>query len=102
MFVPFPSCPRSPFPQHHTLPFEITAPVKSPADADTPTAPRRTSVGSEVRELVPRPTSPDPFLPQQMTAPSACSAHACPPPALTLTLAFVPSVRAVRSSVFAS
>jgi hypothetical protein len=75
--VPFPSCPERFSPQHNTVPVEERAHVWYPpaAIAATPEPNPETPTGTELFLVVPFPSWPEVFNPQQSTPPPAVRAH---------------------------
>jgi hypothetical protein len=75
--VPFPSWPELLSPQHNTAPVEEWAHVWDPpaAIAETPEPNPATPTGTELFSVVPFPSWPEVFNPQQSTPPTAVRAH---------------------------
>src|SRR6185369_5104451 len=77
--VPSPSWPHSLAPQHFTVPSSRSAQLWCHHPAVTPTAPVIPPTGTGVRRrvVVPSPSCPNAFAPQQRTEPSARTAQLC-------------------------
>ena len=73
MVVPFPSCPKTLWPQHLTAPPLVSAQLwRLPAAiALTPLCSPETSTGVELSVVVPSPSCPAALSPQHLTAPAA-------------------------------
>lgn len=92
MVVPSPSRPAPFWPQHLTPPAAVSAHACEKPVAIAVTGPPRprTSTGVALATVVPSPSTPDGFCPQQTAAPVAVTAHACSPPA---AIAVIPASR---------
>src|SRR5205807_2509007 len=90
--VPFPSWPQSFVPEHFTVPSARRKQLWCHQPAVTPTASVMPLTCTEVgaRLVVPSPSCPDAFAPQQRTVPSARTAQVCSHPALMATAPVIP------------
>lgn len=95
--VPSPSAPKTFEPQQRTVPSTIKAHVwEFPTETATALETPLTRTGVETGELVlvPSPSWPEKFLPQQRTVPSSLTWHECSIPAASLTSGSLSTVSA--------
>src|SRR4051794_21698084 len=94
---PSPSCPCALNPQQYVAPSAVWAQLwYHPPTTLVNTKPAGAATGAAVRRVavVPSPSWPKPFHPQQETAPGALSAHVCRPPDATFVNATAPAIGA--------